>query len=170
MIEKAKQADLSQIIEVIESARAFLKAQGLDQWQTSAYPSSTDVLSDIEKGVGYVLRHDGVLAGYAAVITGFEPAYDQLKGAWLNHNRDYVTVHRLAISSQVRGQSLGQKLFTDVFETFDTYTDFRVDTHPDNQIMQHILTKLGFESCGIVIYEGERVAYQKLISRVSDIR
>ena len=82
MIEKAKQAELAEIIEVIESARAFLKAQGLDQWQTSAYPSSSDVLSDIEKGVGYVLKRDGILVGYAAVFTGFEPAYYQLRGAW----------------------------------------------------------------------------------------
>lgn len=170
MIEKATQAELSEIIDVIESARAFLKAQGLDQWQTSAYPSSSDILSDIKKGVGYVLRHDGILAGYAAVLTGFEPVYDQLRGTWLNNNREYVTVHRLAISSQVRGKALGQKMFTDIFETFGDYRDFRVDTHPNNQIMQHILTKLGFEACGIVMYEGERIAYQKLITNVSDSR
>lgn len=165
MIAKAKQTDLSEIMLVIEGAREFLKLQGLDQWQTSSYPAATDILADIEKGTGYVLKHEEEIVGYAAVITGYDPVYDRIKGAWLTNNRDYVTIHRLAISSQFRGQAFGQRFFTDVFDTFSNYTDFRVDTHPDNQIMQHILHKLGFEACGIVLYEGDRLAFQKLIAR-----
>lgn len=163
MIEKAKLTDLSEIVAVIESARAFLKAQEIDQWQKSAYPAAADVRSDIENNVAHVLKVDGKVAAYAAVMTGFDPAYDLIHGAWRNDSHDYVTVHRMAVSTAFRGQALGQGFLTSVFETFSTYQDFRVDTHPDNQIMQHILTKLGFEKCGVVMFEGARWAYQKVL-------
>lgn len=163
MIEKAKLTDLSEIVAVIESARAFLKEQEIDQWQKSAYPAAADVRSDIENNVAYVLKVDGKVAAYAAVMTGFDPAYDLIHGAWRNDSHDYVTVHRMAVSTAFRGQALGQGFLTSVFETFSTYQDFRVDTHPDNQIMQHILTKLGFEKCGVVMFEGARWAYQKVL-------
>lgn len=163
MIEKAKLTDLSEIVAVIESARAFLKTQEIDQWQKSAYPAAADVRSDIENNVAYVLKVDGKVAAYAAVMTGFDPAYDLIHGAWRNDSHDYVTVHRMAVSTAFRGQALGQGFLTSVFETFSTYQDFRVDTHPDNQIMQHILTKLGFEKCGVVMFEGARWAYQKVL-------
>lgn len=163
MIEKAKLTDLSEIVAVIESARAFLKAQGIDQWQKSAYPAMSDVRTDIENDVAYVLKVAGKVAAYGAVIAGFDPAYDLIQGAWRNDNHDYVTVHRMAVSTAFRGQALGQRFLSSVFETFSTYQDFRVDTHPDNQIMQHILTKLGFEKCGVVMFEGARWAYQKVL-------
>lgn len=163
MIEKAKLTDLSEIVAVIESARAYLKAQGIDQWQKSAYPAISDIRTDIENDVAYVLKVAGKVAAYGAVITGFDPAYDLIQGAWRNDNHDYVTVHRMAVSTAFRGQALGQRFLTSVFETFSTYQDFRVDTHPDNQIMQHILTKLGFEKCGVVMFEGARWAYQKVL-------
>lgn len=163
MIEKAKLTDLSEIVAVIESARAFLKVQGIDQWQKSAYPAMSDIRTDIENDVAYVLKVAGKVAAYGAVIAGFDPAYDLIQGAWRNDNHDYVTVHRMAVSTAFRGQALGQRFLTSVFETFSTYQDFRVDTHPDNQIMQHILTKLGFEKCGVVMFEGARWAYQKVL-------
>ncbi|MGO2742747.1 MAG: GNAT family N-acetyltransferase [Pseudolactococcus laudensis] len=155
--------DLSEIVAVIESARAYLKAQGIDQWQKSAYPAISDIRTDIENDVAYVLKVAGKVAAYGAVIAGFDPAYDLIQGAWRNDNHDYVTVHRMAVSTAFRGQALGQRFLTSVFETFSTYQDFRVDTHPDNQIMQHILTKLGFEKCGVVMFEGARWAYQKVL-------
>ena len=163
MIEKAKLTDLSEIVAVIESARAYLKAQGIDQWQKSAYPAMSDIRTDIENDVAYVLKVAGKVAAYGAVIAGFDPAYDLIQGAWRNDNHDYVTVHRMAVSTAFRGQALGQRFLTSVFETFSTYQDFRVDTHLDNQIMQHILTKLGFEKCGVVMFEGARWAYQKVL-------
>ncbi len=163
MIEKAKLEDLPEIVAVIESARAFLKAQGIDQWQKSAYPAASDITADIAHEVAYVLKVAGKVAAYGAVTTGFDPAYDLIQGAWRNDHHDYVTVHRLAVSTAFRGQALGQRFLTSVFETFSAYQDFRVDTHPDNQIMQHILTKLGFEKCGVVMFEGARWAYQKVL-------
>lgn len=106
MIEKAELTDLSEIVAVIESARAYLKAQGIDQWQKSAYPAISDIRTDIENDVAYVLKVAGKVAAYGAVIAGFDPAYDLIQGAWRNDNHDYVTVHRMAVSTAFRGQAL----------------------------------------------------------------
>ncbi len=43
-------------------------------------------------------------------------------------------------------------------------SNIRIDTHRDNHIMQHCLSKAGFTYCGIILLlDGdERLAYQKI--------
>jgi RimJ/RimL family protein N-acetyltransferase len=42
--------------------------------------------------------------------------------------------------------------------------NIRIDTHRDNTIMQHLLSKYGFQYCGIIYLANgdERLAYQYL--------
>ena len=51
---------------------------------------------------------------------------------------------------------------------FERWPNVRVDTHRDNKVMQHILTKYGFQRCGIIYVKNgtERIAYQ--MERVTD--
>lgn len=44
--------------------------------------------------------------------------------------------------------------------TAQGYRDFRVDTHPLNQVMQRVFEREGFIQKGLVEIEGERLAYQ----------
>ncbi|MFD2388203.1 hypothetical protein [Enterococcus rivorum] len=47
------------------------------------------------------------------------------------------------------------------------YFDIRIDTHPKNKAMQHLITKTGFEYRGNIqlpVSNGERFAYQLLLS------
>ena len=48
------------------------------------------------------------------------------------------------------------------FSTSQRCGNIRVDTHRDNKVMQHILTKQGFQRCGIIYVKNgtERIAYQ----------
>lgn len=161
-LRKAEPVDIAGIMTIIEEAREFLRVSGSDQWQ-SGYPAASDVERDIELGQGYVLVVDGVLAGYAAVITGEEPAYTKItEGSWSNDSLDYVTVHRLALSDTFRGKSLSRFMFSDIFTLMKArgYKDFRIDTHAKNKIMQHIFEREGFVKRGLVWIEGERIAYQ----------
>jgi RimJ/RimL family protein N-acetyltransferase len=53
----------------------------------------------------------------------------------------------------------------DILDYCFTVTDnIRIDTHRDNQIMQHCLAKAGFSYCGIIhlLNGDERLAYQKV--------
>ncbi|MSL30079.1 GNAT family N-acetyltransferase, partial [Escherichia coli] len=48
---------------------------------------------------------------------------------------------------------------------FEHFENIRVDTHRDNKVMQHILTKYGFQRCGIIYVKNgtERIAYQRIL-------
>ncbi|MDR0199095.1 MAG: GNAT family N-acetyltransferase [Streptococcaceae bacterium] len=169
-LQQAQTEDAAAIMEVIEEARAFLKAAGSIQWQRQ-YPALSDIEADIAKRQGYILDVDGAVAGYAAVITGEEPAYTAITdGNWSNGSLDYVTIHRLAMSDKFRGQGLTHELFERIFEMMNArgYYDFRIDTHEHNAIMRHIFEREGFVKRGIVQIEGERWAYQREDVALSD--
>ena len=36
----------------------------------------------------------------------------------------------------------------------------RIDTHEDNKVMRHILAREGFEPCGIINYDGPKLAFE----------
>jgi RimJ/RimL family protein N-acetyltransferase len=39
----------------------------------------------------------------------------------------------------------------------------RIDTHPDNRIMQGLIGRLGYTYCGDVVIESRRLAYEKIL-------
>jgi hypothetical protein len=39
----------------------------------------------------------------------------------------------------------------------------RIDTHPDNKIMQGLISRLGYTYCGDVVIESRRLAYEKIL-------
>ncbi|RZI49319.1 GNAT family N-acetyltransferase [Lactococcus kimchii] len=161
-LRKAEPKDLAEIMRIIQQARAFLAAAGSDQWQ-AAYPATADIERDFAKAQAYVLVVDGKIGGYCALVVGEEPAYTRIReGAWTNENLDYVTVHRIALSDEFRGQSLTKQLFSNLFSLMYAagYRDFRVDTHPVNKVMQRVFEREGFVKRGLVQFEGDRIAYQ----------
>lgn len=162
-LRKAKKSDLPAIMEIITQAKRFLDASGSDQWQGD-YPALKNIEADLLNQVGYVLVSADKIAGYSAVITGEEPNYTKITdGRWSNTSKDYVTIHRIALSQQFRGQALTKVLFSNIYSLMyeKGYSDFRVDTHEMNQIMQHVFEREGFVYRGQVIVEGARKAYQK---------
>ncbi len=104
----AQPGDLARILEIVEAARAFLAAEGIDQWQKGT-PAPSDFERDIELGWGRVVVLDDQIVGYAALIDGPEPYYGFVySGEW--HPRpgshgvvtppdDYYTIHRVAIAA-----------------------------------------------------------------------
>ena len=164
-LRKAALSDIPSVMPIIVQAREFLGKSGSDQWQAE-YPAQSDIENFIHKDVGYVLIVGEEVAGFCAVITGEDTQYTKIyKGKWLNDNLDYVTVHCLALSDQYRGLGLTKYLFSNIFTLMQArgYKDFRVDTHPDNAVMQAVFEREGFEKRGMVFYEGERIAYQLLL-------
>lgn len=156
--------EVEKIMTIIEEARNYLAQSGSDQWQTG-YPNKETIFEDVLQGRGWVGLEDGQLLAYAAVIDDHEPAYDAIyDGKWEHNNHRYLTFHRLALADSARGQGLAQTFLQGLIEGHDG-PDFRCDTHEKNKAMQHILEKLGFHYCGKVVYEGERLAYQKIKSK-----
>lgn len=161
-IRKAEKNDIPEISIIIDQAKAFLKVQEIDQWQ-NGYPSENEINNDVENNEGYVLLVDNKIAGYAYLNIGIDDAYEKITGGnWGNKYSNYAAIHRLAVSNQYRGQGLAKKfielLIAELVER-DIF-DIRIDTHPENKIVQKMATDLNFKFRGEVIYEGKRKAYQ----------
>jgi len=80
-------------------------------------------------------------------------------GHWLDDTQPYYVIHRVASLPDAHGvmhDLLGYCL--------KLTSNIRIDTHRDNHIMQHCLSKAGFTYCGIILLlDGdERLAYQKI--------
>ena len=158
-------ADVERIWQIILQAKERIRLRGSRQWQ-DGYPDIESIVSDVEKGYGYVLSFENQAIAYAAVIFDGEQAYNSIKGNWLS-DRHYVVVHRLDVADEMTQRGIATLFFEKVEELSvqNKVFSFRIDTNFDNQYMLKILAKLGFTYCGDVFYErsGTRVAYEKLL-------
>ena len=158
--------DTNQVMEVIEQAKAYLKSSGIDQWQND-YPNEDIIREDISNGYGYVLEDEGKIVGTVALSFDGEPWYDDIyDGKWMT-NEDFLVIHRLAVSDDVRGKDAASEIMRQALQMCDLndVCSIKIDTHKDNIIMQKFIKKNGFEYCGMVILgsEGERLAFEKVL-------
>lgn len=159
-IRKAAYEDIPIIMEICEEAKEIMRSDGnLAQW-TGGYPQKEVIMSDIGRGVGYVMEEDGVIEAYFAFIPGIEKTYLVIEeGEWIDDSLIYCTIHRLASSRNSHG--IAGACFKWCWEQ---RPNLRIDTHKDNHIMQHCIEKFGFRYCGIIhLHNGDpRLAYQKI--------
>ena len=126
--------DLPRVMEIYDYARAFMRTNGnVTQW-IGGYPSEALIRQEIEDGHSFVcMDGQGEILGTFCFILGEDPTYQHIYEGNWLNDEPYGVIHR------------------------------RVDTHQDNKVMQHILTKYGFQRCGIIYVKNgtERIAYQK---------
>ena len=165
-LRKTKTGEETIAMDIIEQAKAYLREQGIDQWQTG-YPNLEAVLGDIEKERGWFITEGETIFGYMCIDYEGEPAYNDLKGNWLSAaDAPYVVVHRLAFAKEKRGKGLADEAFRLVAEQAKAkgIENFRVDTDEANKIMQHVLKKNGFSYCGVIWFDNsEKIAFEKKI-------
>lgn len=169
IIRKTAKKDVEVVMSIFEEARRTIAALGINQWQ-NGYPSEEVLLADIEKDQAYVCDFDGKICGTFAMLVNGEATYDKIyNGHWLtgDESRDYVAIHRVAISVASRGSGLSGKIiaYATDFATKLGRKSLRIDTHRGNVVMRRMLEKNGFSYCGIIYLESgdERVAYEKII-------
>lgn len=183
-LRKAEQTETDIAMKIINQAKAHLKEQGIDQWQ-SGYPDRMCIEKDIRMGKGYFLAEKSAenlaanciessteyfagneeILGYLCIDFDGEPAYESLDGTWLINGK-YVVVHRLALADEVRGKGISFEVFRLVEELCraNDIHDFRVDTDAGNMKMQHILKKTGFEYRGTIEFDdSEKIAFEKIV-------
>lgn len=158
--------DIKKVMQIIEEAQAYFKAQGINQWQ-NGYPSEETIEEDIVNQHSYVLVKDGKIVGTVAICLGPDPNYNKIyEGQWLSEEA-YIAIHRIAIANQYKGSGLSSIIIEEVEKICleGGIYNIRVDTHRENKSMQRLLEKNGFEYCGIIyVADGsERVAFEKEI-------
>ena len=169
MIRKTTKEDIKEIMPIFEEARGTIAALGINQWQ-NGYPSEEVIFADIEKDQSYLCELDGKVRGTFAMLENGEPTYDKIyDGHWQtgDDSRDYIAIHRVAISVSSRGSGLSGKIigYAADFAKEKGRKSLRIDTHRGNVVMRRMLEKNGFVYCGIIYLESgdERVAYEKII-------
>ncbi len=158
-IAKSEEANLC--YHFIESARAYHKTLGFEQWHPD-YPTLHTIEDDIENGIGFVFVENDVPIGYCCMIVGDEPAYHIIDGAWKTE-QPYAVIHRMAFDREIRGMGLSGEAFSLIKDACAErgIDAIRVDTQSENTVMQHILQKEGFEYCGLITFDGgPKLAYE----------
>ena len=155
-------SDIEALMRIFEGAKMIMRGSGnLNQWNGS-YPSREVVKADIDAGNCRVLCEGDEVVGTMALIPGPDPTYSYIEGKWLDENPYYV-IHRIATSAP--GHNVARKLFDWAYSHISEKgcNVIRIDTHRDNCIMKHVLTRYGFTPCGVIYLEdgAPRDAYQK---------
>ena len=158
----AQIGDIDCVAQIISAASSRLGAAGIDQWQRG-YPNRVSVERDVEIEAGRVLTLDsGEIVAYGALIYTGEPAYNDLTGGeWLSDG-EYAVIHRLCVASEYVGQGYSREFMLHAqAEAAEKVASMRIDTHPENKIMQGLISSLGYTYCGDVVIESRRMAYEK---------
>ena len=160
-IRKTLPTETGILMDIFEQAKRIMRKDGnMKQW-TGNYPSIDIITHNIQNGNSYVcIEENGKIVGTFAFIPGKDPTYTSIyEGEWLEDTLPYGVIHRLASTEDSKGVANAclQWCYTQI-------PNLRADTHRDNHILQHILTKHGFQYCGIIYLANgdERLAYQKI--------
>lgn len=157
-IRNTRPEDLPEIQRVYACAREFMRRTGNpNQWGDNK-PLESLLVKHIREQNHYCVEADGRICGAFAFISGEDPTYGRIDdGAWLN-DLPYCTIHCVASDGRAKGV-LGAILEY----CNDKCANLRIDTHNDNKVMQHCVTKYGFTRCGIIYLEDgdPRIAYQR---------
>ena len=161
---EAKKEDIESILEVISHAKEYMKRNNSTQLNEN-YPNKETIINDIEKNIGYVLIVENLIRGYIVVDFSDDEIYKNIKGKWKTFG-NYASIHRCAIHKELRGQGYGSELFkfAEKLALSKNIRSVRIDTAPENETMKHLFNKNGYEYCGIVFIDGEKIAYEKLLT------
>ena len=163
---KSVKLDIKEIINIIEEAQSYFKENSIDQWQ-NGYPNEESIMNDIESDESYVLLKDDKIIATAYLSFSGENDYDIIyDGKWISQG-DYAVVHRVAVSSNMKGQGIARELFKCIEKVCleNNLKHIKIDTHRQNKSMQKFLKKNGFEYCGVIYLQdnSERIAFEKIL-------
>lgn len=164
-LRKATITEVPVIWEILQYAIAQRKADGSQQWQ-DGYPNENSIRNDIDNGSAYVLKDNGTILLYAAVIFDKEPAYENIEGKWLTEG-DYMVLHRVAASPLAKGKGIATQFFQIIEDLCvqNNVFSIKIDTNFDNVPMLKIIDRLGYTYCGEVYFRGSaRKAFEKVLS------
>lgn len=166
-VRLAKADDLDDIMSCVRRIKKeYFEAKGIPQWQGD-YPSEKVFLDDLNSGRLFVMYMGECLIGFASVGFEADPCYETVENGGWKQSGDYAVVHRFAINPDWQGMGMGEMLMklADKLCEAKGVSDIRADTHEQNEGMQKLLTKCGFEQIGTIHLEdgAPRLAFEKVL-------
>lgn len=174
----ALREDLARVQALLDVGHETAAALGIDEGANKKYPSPRRLMHSIENGTTHVVENaDGQLIAVFAV--SFSPdknyARDEIKGAWLTDSnatpQQYAELHWVAVDYPARRRGVGMFILDRVDEIAREggVRSVRADVYFENQPMQRLLDKHGYEYCGLVTIRDtlgrakRRCAYEHLM-------
>ncbi len=162
-IRPTREDELDEVMGIYARARTFMaEHDNPTQWGPTNWPPRSLICSDIAAGKSYVCEtDDGRLAGVFFYDYGdhIDPCYEHIEdGAW-ECDAPYGVVHRIASAGVAHG--VGAACLEWALARVGR---LRIDTHPDNYVLQGLLDKLGFSRRGIIHVEEDdmpRLAFER---------
>ena len=156
-IRKTTLADMDQLMALFANARQFMADHGNAAQWWGGYPTREMIEGDIDREQSYVCEDDGHIYASFMMMTGDEPTYQVIEGAWKN-DLPYATLHRIASTGEKRGM-----VDLIVEYAYQQHGNLRGDTHELNVPMQKAFERNGFLRCGTIwVADGSpRIAYHK---------
>lgn len=146
---------------IIKSAIQILKDLNIDQWQ-DGYPNIETLKQDLINHTGYLMINDNQeYIAYTSISCLKDEPYEA-QDFW-NYDEPYASAHRIAIHSKYKGKGYASILFSLIKETSKELKmkSLRIDTHPDNKTMLHIINKNDFKYVGdVMVTDGLRHAFE----------
>jgi GNAT superfamily N-acetyltransferase len=165
-IRPAQPGDVPAIMRIVRAVVPLMRASGNLQWD-EIYPNPAVFDADIARSQLWVAEIDGQLAGVIALTTEQSPEYVQ--AGW-DIELPSVVVHRLAVDPAFQGRGVALALMqqAEVVAEEKGIDRVRADTNTHNQVMQRLMTKLGYDLSGEIGLEfrpGLRFfCYEKLLA------
>ena len=168
----AAEADLPDILRIVEDARRSLRRHKVDQWQ-GEYPRAEDFQKDLEREECFVLLHGAEIAGFFTLSTRPEPTYDAITDGKWTEGLTACVLHRSAVAAAYRGSGMADYLMRCVEERCRAWglRCVRTDTHKKNKAMQGLLRQHGYRYRGNIQiccepgHDTARQAYEKILKK-----
>lgn len=159
-IRPARESELPRLMELFDTARAYMRKNGNTVQWVNGYPSEDLIRQDIAQDRAFVVEEDGVVEAVFCYLAGrhVEPTYAVVYGGAWPDDAPYGVIHRLASSGKLRGV---MGFCADW--ALSRCPVLRVDTHESNATMRSAMARLGCAERGTIILGDEtpRIAFQK---------
>jgi GNAT superfamily N-acetyltransferase len=138
--------DLDPVLHLIGRAVPLMQASGNFQWSAD-YPNAPVFARDLELQQLWVAERNDTIAGVAAITTDQSPEYAD---AGCDLSEIAIVTHRLAVDPDFRGQGIARALMqhAEAVARERGIQQLRVDTNSQNQPMQQLFVKLGYQFAG----------------------
>ena len=159
-IRPARESELPRLMELFDTARAYMRRNGNTVQWVNGYPSEDLIRHDIAQNRAFVVEENGTVEAVFCYLAGrhVEPTYAVIHGGAWPDDAPYGVIHRLASSGKLRGV---MGFCADW--ALSRCPVLRVDTHESNATMRAAMARLGCAERGTIILGDEtpRIAFQK---------
>ena len=156
MLERANQADVPLIMNMVAACIRDMRSAGIDQWD-DVYPTAEVFQSDVRGNNLFVYREaGGAVVGCATLDERQSPEYVTVP--WLWSEAPIGVVHRLMVAPTHGGRGIAKSIMSglELEAARRGYKLIRLDAYCENPIALRLYAALGYRVAGVVQFRKGR--------------